>query len=69
MENIAFLDYDYYHYDVFEKFDLDTRWLTDLGKPSSKKSPELSGIFPTLVKPPPGFRENQMISYLSFWQP
>ena len=24
-----------------------------LGKPSSKKSPELSGIFPTLVKPPP----------------
>ena len=41
-----------------------------LGKTSNTKSPEFSGIFPTLVNPPhPGIRENQMISYLSFWQP
>ena len=31
-----------------------------LGKPSNRKSPEFSGIFPTLVNPPPGIRENQM---------
>ena len=27
--------------------------LNVLGKPSNRKSPEFSGIFPTLVKPPP----------------
>ena len=32
-----------------------------LGKASNRKSPEFSGIFPTLVKPPPpGIRENQI---------
>ena len=36
-------------------------YIQTLGKPSNRKSPKFSGIFPTLVKPPPpGIRENQM---------
>ena len=38
--------------------DSELRVVVVLGKASRKKSPELSGIFPTLVNPlPPGIRE------------
>ena len=44
------------HFDVLGVKDWDViNEMVDqgLGKPSTRKSPELSGIFPTLVKPPP----------------